>query len=164
MAYMPGFGAVLVFYCLGEAFCAVTSAIGHATTLTNFSQEVSVRPPIPEWIHCTGSPAWVGNLPTTLKDLDGDCEQAYERMRSVDIDPNWGLGNLFQFLPLGEQPTMGLRVVRVPRRYVFGNVERAFISPQAVADQSARGGREMHVSGRVAAPGARAICARLSSV
>ena len=57
----------------------------------------------------------------TLSELDEDCEKAFDWMKLVDVDPNWGLGNLFEFLPNGVEPTMGLPIMRVPRRYTFGN-------------------------------------------
>ena len=154
MVYLPAFGTVLVLWCLSEALCAIAFSIGHATTSANFSQTALVRPPTPEWIHCTGSLAWVGNPPMTLGDWDEDCEWAFERMQSADIDPNWGLGNFFEFLPFAEQPTMGLQTVRVPRRYVFGNTKRASISQRVTANEIMRGGREMHIGNRDAGPGA----------
>ena len=56
----------------------------------------------------------------TVDELHHDCEKAVEWMMTVDVDPNWGLGNLFEFAPVGVQPTMGLPVMRVPRRYTYG--------------------------------------------
>ena len=75
---------------------------------------------IPEWVHCTLTTPWEGNPPITVDQLNNDCQQAFEWMKLVDIDPNWGVGNIFEFAPVGVQPSMGLPVMRTPRRYTYG--------------------------------------------
>ena len=83
--------------------------------------EFSAKPRTPDWIHCTTTASWLGQPPMTLGELGRDCVQAYEWMDSVDIQPNWGRGNIFEFVPVGEQPVLGLPVMRVPRRYTHGD-------------------------------------------
>lgn len=108
------------------------------------SNNLSARPRIPEWVHCTAATSWQGNPPMTLDGIGEDCEKALEWMREVDIDPNWGLGNLFEFLAVGVQPVMGLPLMRVPRRYTFGKLRTQVPSRRIIANQD-RGHRQNDV-------------------